>query len=113
MSNSGMSSKQLSAFAMDVVYYMEDTGHFLHKRTKKTGKQSCALQISFELLDTALDSKAILRLIHNVWMTAQLGYGDDLIKESINSSSVTFRYKTGSADSGLRATGEIIVVGVS
>jgi len=104
-----MTSRQLSAFAIDIQYYLEQTGFLRHLRTVKTGDQECAIRLIFDVLDKTIQAREILREIHRVWSESSLGYGKDELSDEAAASFVKLKFKTASLNNELAATGEILV----
>ena len=68
-------SRNLSAFAMDVVYYLEQTGLFAKIIDKKTGDPACALVVTCRLHDPSTSPAEVAQRLVRVWDDAPLGYG--------------------------------------
>jgi hypothetical protein len=104
-----MSSQQLSAFAMDIEYYLGQTGFLRHRKTTKTGQSDCAMILTFDAEEQARTAQEVLHEIRRVWDSAPLGYGEDRLSEEILLDSAILKFWTKSPQSGLQATGQIVV----
>jgi hypothetical protein len=105
-------SRNLSAFAMDVVAYLEQTGLFTKIIRKKSGNPACALVVTCRLHDPFSSPAEVAQRLVHVWNDAPLGYGGiyDAHQVAEHLDRVELRFVT-MADSGAVVTGLIEVTG--
>jgi hypothetical protein len=72
--NARSSSRDLSAFALDVEYYLGQTGLFSRIELKKTGEPQRALLVRCQLRDSYTLMAAVVEQLQRVWVEAPLGY---------------------------------------
>ncbi len=112
LGNSLPSSSNLSAFALDVEYYLEQTGMFSQIRLKKTGEPERALLVTCTISDPAASQSSMVEILKQIWVQAPLGYGGEYDVYDIQQSPDTVQMDFVTVASyGVSVTGSIIVTG--
>ena len=75
LSRNRLSSRTVSAFAIELDHHLAQTGLFATVRTKKTGKPECALLGTCTLTDPAITQSEVAETLARVWVEAPIGYG--------------------------------------
>ena len=68
-------SRNLSAFAIDVGAYLDQSGLFAKITHKKSGDPACALVVTCRLHDPSRPPAGVAQRLGRVWDDAPLGYG--------------------------------------
>lgn len=112
LGNSRSSSRNLSAFALDIQHYLETTGLFSRIQLKKTGEPERALRITCQLSDPTITPGVVIEKLTQVWSEAPLGYGGeyDAYEFQHSTEDIHMRFVT-VADHAALVTGEVFVTG--
>lgn len=105
-----LSSRDLSAFADDVCYYLDQLGLFVRIRTKKTSDPECALLVNCVMANPATSPAEVGEALLHIWAAAPLGYDEDAYELEEASDRVQLHFMTLSSD-GVVVTGRIEVTG--
>jgi hypothetical protein len=113
LQNSRPSSRNLSAFVLDVQHYLEQTGLFSRIQSKKSGEPQCALLVRCQIRDPATSPSTVAEQLKRARVEAPLGYGGeyDAYEFQENSDSVQMDFVT-VASYGVVVTGRIVVTGL-
>ncbi len=104
-----VSSRELSAFAHDAGYHLEEGGLLRVAKVTKTGDPRCALKIACIALGNYPTGSIVAEEIERVWHEAPLGFGGaDLIDTDVRPHLVTANFVAQSDDLGT-VTGKIEV----
>ncbi|MGA7731060.1 MAG: hypothetical protein WCD37_07280 [Chloroflexia bacterium] len=110
--NANSSSKNLSAFSLDIEHYLKQTGIFSRIQLKKTGEPQRALLVRCQLSDPSTSPSTVVEQLQRVWAEAPLGYGGkyDAYELQQDSHAVQMNFVTVGSH-GIVVTGEIVVSG--
>ncbi|HEX8231600.1 MAG TPA: hypothetical protein VF826_20155 [Chloroflexia bacterium] len=110
--NARPSSKNLSAFALDIEHYLEQTGLFSQIQLEKTGEPQRALLVRCQLLDPATLPATVIEQLERLWAVAPLRYGGeyDAYEFRQNLDAVQMNFVT-VASYSVVVTGEVVVSG--
>jgi hypothetical protein len=105
-------SRTLSAFALDVDAYLEQTGLFAKIAHTKSGDPACALVVTCRLHNPSTLPAEVAQRLVRVWDDAPLGYGGayDAYDVAAHPGRVELRFVT-MASNGVVVTGLIEVTG--
>ncbi len=108
--HSQLSSRDLSAFAIDIDPFLQETGLFARIVTKKTGNAECALMTRCIIANASKLPKEVALLLEQVWNLSLRYEGPlDAYQLVIGSNTVELRFVTGSENRAV--TGTISVTG--
>lgn len=107
--NARPSSKNLSAFALDIEHYLEQTGLFSLIQLERTGEPQRALLVKCQLLDPATLPVTVIEHLESVWAAAPLRYGGeyDACEFRQNLDAVQMNFVTVASYSVI-VTGEVV-----
>jgi hypothetical protein len=110
--NSHSSSRNLSAFALDLDHYLEQTGLVSRIVIKKTGQAERSLLVTCQILEATTSQSKVIETLKQIWTEAPLGYGGkyDSYEVQQNGDAVQMDFVTVSSD-GVSVTGSIIITG--
>lgn len=96
MESAPINSRNLSAFALDIHYYLEQTGLFSKIKTKKTGQANCALIVIGRIANASTTQEEVAQTLERIWHEAPLGYGHqhDSYKITLLTGEVQMQFAT-------------------
>jgi hypothetical protein len=112
LGNSRSSSRNLSAFALDIEHYLEQIGLFARIQIKKTGEPERSLRITCRVSDPTIPPGMVMEKLTQVWSEPPLGYGgeNDAYEFQHSTEDIRMRFVT-VADHEALVTGEVLVTG--
>ncbi len=112
LGNSGSSSRNLSAFALDIEHFMEKTGLFSRIQLKKTGEPKRALLMTCQLSDPTTLPDLVIEKLAQVWNETPLGCGGeyDAYEFQHSAEDIPMRFVIVAVHEAL-VTGEVFVAG--